>query len=238
MLTRELIRSGWVQRLVRAAGVPGALDEQALAASRAACLAARPSTGDVWVFGYGSLMWNPCFNFVERRVVRVFGWHRRFCLWTTLGRGTPERPGLMLGLECGGSCLGVAFRIAAAEVESELDIVWRREMVTAAYRPIWVRARSREGSIWAIAFAINRAHPRYAGRLSEARIVEALATASGPLGRCSDYLFETLKHLEALGIADPHLRALARAVRARQKSDVRADELTAIEASERDMVNG
>ncbi|MCX7630725.1 MAG: gamma-glutamylcyclotransferase [Geminicoccaceae bacterium] len=208
--------------MVRAAGVAGVLDEEALAASRAACLARRPPGAAVWVFGYGSLIWNPCIRFVERRVVRVFGWHRRFCLWTTLGRGTPDRPGLVLGLERGGSCLGVAFRIAEEEIESELDIVWRREMVTAAYRPIWVRARSAEGTIAAIAFAINREHPRYAGRLPEARIVDALATAAGPLGRCCDYLFETLSHLEALGIRDPHLRALSEAVRRRQAEVVAA----------------
>jgi cation transport protein ChaC len=216
VLTRERIRSGWVQELVRAHGVQGVLDERELAASRAACLARRPPGADVWVFGYGSLIWNPCFHFVERRVVTVPGWHRRFCLWTSIGRGTPDRPGLMLGLEPGGSCRGVAFRIAEAEVESELDIVWRREMVTAAYRPTWVSARGEGGSVRAIAFTINRDHPRYAGRLDEARIVEALATAAGPVGACCDYLFNTVAHLEELGVRDRRLRALCRKVRERQ----------------------
>lgn len=216
MLTRERIRAGWVQELVRAHGVPGVLDERELAASRAACLAQRPPGAPVWVFGYGSLIWNPCFHYVERRVVTVAGWHRRFCLWTSIGRGTPDRPGLMLGLEPGGSCRGVAFRIAEAEVESELDIVWRREMVTAAYRPIWVTARGEGETLRAIAFAINRAHPRYAGRLPEARIVEALATARGPVGPCCEYLFNTVAHLEGLGVPDRRLAALCRAVRERQ----------------------
>lgn len=216
MLTRERIRSGWVQELVRAKDIPGALDEAELAASRAACLAACPTPGEVWVFGYGSLIWNPCFHFVERRVVTVPGWHRRFCLWTSLGRGTQERPGLMLGLERGGSCRGVAFRLAPEEVESELDIVWRREMVTEAYRPVWVRAQSAAGALRAIAFAINRRHPRYAGRLEEARIVEAIATARGPLGACCEYLFNTVAHLDELGVPDRRLHALCRAVRARQ----------------------
>lgn len=216
MLTRERIRSGWVQELVRAKGIPGALDEAELAASRAAFLAQRPAPGEVWVFGYGSLIWNPCFHFVERRVVTVPGWHRRFCLWTSLGRGTQERPGLMLGLERGGSCRGVAFRLAPEEVESELDIVWRREMVTEAYRPAWVRAHAAGGPLWAIAFTINRRHPRYAGRLEEARIVEAIATARGPLGACCEYLFNTVAHLDELGVPDRRLHALCRAVRARQ----------------------
>lgn len=216
MLTRELIRSGWVQAMVRAAGAPGVLDEEELAASRAACLGARPPGTPIWVFGYGSLIWNPCFHHVERRVVRVAGWHRRFCLWTSLGRGTPERPGLMLGLERGGSCRGVAFRIAPEEVESELEIVWRREMVTAAYRPVWVAASGPEGPLEAIAFAIDRRHPRYAGRLPEARIVEALATAQGPLGPCCEYLFNTVAHLDALGIPDHRLHRLAELVRRRR----------------------
>ncbi len=216
MLTRERIRSGWIQELVRAHGVPGVLDEAELAASRAACLARRPPGADVWVFGYGSLIWNPCFHFVERRVVTVPGWHRRFCLWTSIGRGSPERPGLMLGLEPGGSCRGVAFRIAEAEVESELDIVWRREMVTAAYRPTWVTAHGAGETVRAIAFTINRAHPRYAGRLAEERIVEALATARGPVGACCDYLFNTVAHLEELGVPDRRLAALCRQVRERQ----------------------
>jgi cation transport protein ChaC len=216
VLTRERIRSGWVQEMVRTSGVQGVLDEGELVASRAACLAGRPASGEIWVFGYGSLIWNPCFHFVERRVVTVAGWHRRFCLWTSLGRGTQERPGLMLGLERGGACRGVAFRLAPEAVECELDIVWRREMVTSAYRPAWVRARSAAEPLWAIAFTINRRHPRYAGRLEEARIVEAIATARGPLGPCSEYLFNTVAHLDELGVPDRRLHALCRAVRARQ----------------------
>ncbi len=216
MLTRERIRAGWVQQLVRAHGVPGVLSEEELAASRAAFLATRPDRGDLWVFGYGSLIWNPCFHYVERRVVSVRGWHRRFCLWTSVGRGTPERPGLMLGLEPGGACRGVAFRIAEAEIDEELDIVWRREMVTAAYRPRWVRAWAEEGTFRAIAFTIDRTHPRYAGRLSDERIVETLATARGPLGACCEYLFNTVAHLEELGVPDRRRRALARAVHAYQ----------------------
>lgn len=223
MLTRERIRAGWVQELVRAHGVPGVLDEEELAASRAACLAKRPPGAPVWVFGYGSLIWNPCFHYVERRVVTVVGWHRRFCLWTSIGRGTPDRPGLMLGLEPGGSCRGVAFRIAEDEVETELDIIWRREMVTAAYRPTWVTAKSEAETLRAIAFTINRAHPRYAGRLPEARIVEALATARGPVGPCCDYLFNTVAHLEELGVPDRRLAALCRAIRERQARAAFAD---------------
>lgn len=172
--------------------------------------------GTLWVFGYGSLIWNPCFHFAERRLATARGWHRQFCLWTHLGRGTRECPGLMLGLEQGGACRGVAYRIAPDQVEAELDIIWRREMVTAAYRPIWLRAVTADGPIMAIGFAINRGHERYAGRLEEQRIVEAIATATGPLGPCAEYLFNTTAHLDELGIGDRYLRRLCDAVRHRQ----------------------
>lgn len=213
VLTRENIRDGWVQRMVAASGDLRPLSEAELQESRRAILARHPAGQDLWVFGYGSLIWNPCFHFVERRVGRVHGYHRRFCLWTHGGRGTRERPGLMLGLERGGTCRGVAFRIAGSEIETELDIVWRREMVTGAYAPTWVGVTLDDGrEIRAIAFVINHRHERYAKRLSDTEIVEAVATARGPLGACCDYLFNTTAHLEELGIADRNLRRLCRAV--------------------------
>ena len=111
----------------------------------------------------------------------------------------------MLGLDTGGSCRGVLYTVAAAEIDSELEIVWRREMVTAAYRPSWVVARTESGSRRAIAFLINHAHPRYAGHLGETAIVNSLARACGPLGDCADYLFRTTEHLGELGIVDRSL---------------------------------
>lgn len=180
-------------------------------------LDAAPSSGDVWVFGYGSLIWNPAFHFVEKRVARVNGYHRRFCLWTQLGRGSPENPGLMLGLERGGACCGLAFRVAEPDVGTELDILWRREMFTGAYRPTWVTARGRGERFDAVTFVINRDNQRYAGRLPDDTIVRHLATASGPMGPCRDYLFETVAHLERLGIRDRRLEAMARRVRDRAR---------------------
>ncbi len=217
VLTRERIRDGWVQKMIMQ-GEEGVrpLTEEELLASRRAILADHPPGEDLWLFGYGSLIWNPCFEFVQQRVGRVLGYHRQFCLWTHLGRGTRERPGLMLGLERGGSCTGVAFRIAADLIDVELDIIWRREMVTAAYRPSWVAldlgGERRKG----VAFLINPAHDRYAKNLTEARVADAIAVAGGPLGPCSDYLFNTVTHLRELGIADRRLERLAEAVRVRQ----------------------
>jgi cation transport protein ChaC len=220
MLTRERIRSGWIREMITSAGqAHHLLPEAAVLASLDAALADHPPGADVWLFGYGSLIWNPCFHFVERRVMRVHGWHRRFCLWTTLGRGTPEQPGLMLALERGGACCGVAFRIAAAELRHELEIVWHREMLTGAYRPRWVQLTGRDGTAErAIAFTINHEHPRYAGRLAEAEVVAALATACGPLGSGVAYLQSTVEHLRTLGIRDRPLDRLLKAIDRRYPS--------------------
>ncbi|MFL5334060.1 MAG: gamma-glutamylcyclotransferase [Geminicoccaceae bacterium] len=216
-LTREQIRDGWIQQLVRSSGLEGgALSDEELRLSRERVLARHPPGTDLTVFAYGSLIWNPAFHFTAREIAQVHGFHRRFCLWTQLGRGSPERPGLMLGLDVGGSCRGVLYTVAAAQIGSELEIVWRREMVTAAYRPSWVMARTATGPQRAIAFLINHAQPRYAGHLTEAAIVESLARACGPLGPCADYLFHTTEHLEELGITDRSLRRLSRLVREAQ----------------------
>jgi cation transport protein ChaC len=193
-LTRDLIRSGWIQSMVATSGLPiKALTEEELQRSRAAALARHPQGEDLALFAYGSLIWNPAFHFVRREVAAVRGLHRRFCLWTQLGRGSPDNPGLVLGLDRGGSCRGVVYWIAAEEIEGELDVVWRREMVTGAYRPTWVTARTVGGPpVPAITFAINREHERYD-------------------------LFNTTVHLDELGITDPALHRLCRAVRERQR---------------------
>jgi cation transport protein ChaC len=212
-ITRETLKSGVLQRMI-IAGDPTAqvLSFEDLAASQRAMLAAEGATGDVWVFAYGSLIWNPAFHFVERRTGMIHGWHRRFCLWTALGRGTPERPGLVLGLDRGGTCRGVVFRIAAAAVAEELDLIWRREMVTASYTPRWVTVATADGPVRAITFTINRAQPRYAGRLSEEETARVLAQAGGQLGSCAEYFRSTFDHLVGLGIRDHGLEALGRRI--------------------------
>ena len=142
-------------------------------------LARAPRPGSVWVFGYGSLMWNPAFHFVEERTARIHGFHRQFCLWARAGRGSPERPGLMLSLESGGSCSGVAYRIARDAVKTELDILWRREMRSLSYRPLWVTAHTQKGAVQAIVFAVNRSHERYVPGLDAKTVVRYLANGAG-----------------------------------------------------------
>jgi cation transport protein ChaC len=206
-MTREAVMSGEIRRLIKAAD-PAAkvLSDEEHRAGVKDMLATRPDSGDVWVFAYGSLIWNPMIHFTEKRVATVHGFHRRFCLWTHLGRGSAEAPGLILGLDYGGACRGLAYRVAQSQAREEMELLWRREMVTGSYTPRWVRMITREGGRgWAVAFVINHDHQRYAGALTEQRIVECIARAEGPLGPCASYLFNTASHLEMLGIRDPRL---------------------------------
>ena len=117
------------------------LSDAEIEADLDATLASHPPGEDVWLFGYGSLMWNPAIEFAERRAGAVHGWHRRFCLWLHMGRGSPDNPGLMLALERGGRCAGMLFRIPAADARDELLLAWRRELFTGAYRSRWVTVR-------------------------------------------------------------------------------------------------
>ncbi|MCG6874096.1 MAG: gamma-glutamylcyclotransferase [Betaproteobacteria bacterium] len=217
MIDREFLRSGGLSRALADAEREGLLrltTPEERQRSREELLARGASAGsDVWVFGYGSLMWNPAFRYAEERPAIVYGYHRRFCLIAPFGRGTRERPGLLLGLDRGGTCRGVAFRIAAAQVEEELDIIWAREKVADGYRPIWVHARTETGDLSAIAFAIDDSLPTYAGRLPQEEIARRIATASGKLGHCADYLEDTVTHLEERGIHDRALTAIRKRVR-------------------------
>ncbi|MBI3370191.1 MAG: gamma-glutamylcyclotransferase [Betaproteobacteria bacterium] len=215
-LTRESILDGTLHASVRAVLGPEVrfMTDAERAVQVEAILARAPRPGRVWVFAFGSLIWNPAFNFVERRTARIHGFHRQFCLWARAGRGSPERPGLMLSLESRGSCTGVAYRLARHAVVSELDVLWRREMFTMAYRPVWTTARTSKGTEPAIAFSANREHERYVPGLEDGALVRYLATGTGPLGRCCDYLFDTVEHLRRLGIRDRRLEALEAKVRA------------------------
>ena len=215
-LTRESILDGTLHASVRALIGPAEpfMTDAERRAQVNAMLARAPRPGRVWVFAFGSLIWNPAFHFVERRTARIHGFHRQFCLWSRAGRGSPELPGLMLSLESGGSCNGVAYRLAADAAATELDVLWRREMFTLSYRPVWTSARTPKGIEPVIVFAANRGHARYAPGLEDETIARYLATGAGPLGRCCDYLFDTVDHLHELGIRDHRLEALEAKVRA------------------------
>ncbi len=193
------------------------MSREARERSRRQTLAAVKPGEDVWIFGYGSLMWNPALVLAERRSALLAGYHRRFCLWMTAGRGSPKRPGLMLALEAGGRCRGSALRIAAERVDAETQIVWRREMISGSYLPRWVRLQTEQGPLDAVTFVVDRKHPRYAGRVPFAEMVESIAHAEGRLGRCRDYLHNLVWHLDQWNVADGPMHRLLAAVEAHRE---------------------
>ncbi len=198
-------------------GAAHALDDEALSRSLTATLAAKPKGAGWWVFGYGSLLWNPLFPIAEARPATVHGLHRRFCLRSLASRGTRERPGLVLGLERGGACRGVAFRLPSALALDELHLLWRREMVVGSYRPVWVRVRAGERALTALAFAVRRDHPQYAA-LSMDEQADTIAHACGAFGSSCEYLTKTRSALAEHGIVDAYLERLAVAVAGRQSA--------------------
>jgi len=169
---------------------------------------------DVWVYGYGSLIWNPAFHFAEKRIAKLHGFHRRFVFWSTSGRGSPDCPGMMLALEPGGCCTGVAYRIAPDVVDTELSSIFMRELMTGSYNPRWVKLETEQGPARALTFTANRKHMNYAGRLPLDEVARNMTHAEGGLGTCREYLFNTTEHLLELGIRDSGLETLTRMVRA------------------------
>jgi cation transport protein ChaC len=175
----------------------------------AAIAALRAGIEPVWVFAYGSLMWNPEIAFAETRPGFLHGYHRSFCLYSRDYRGTPERPGLVLGLDRGGSCRGIVYRLPPGRVGETLDRIWSREMTGQVYRMCRVAVRTPEGPVPAHACVVRRASPDYAGRLSLDEAAKVLAAAVGGRGSGRDYLANTVRHLDALGISDGLLHRIA-----------------------------
>jgi cation transport protein ChaC len=190
------------------------LSAEALERSLDAALAGRDARAPLWIFAYGSLMWNPGLAFVAKRVGTIYGFHRSFCLWSRINRGTPERPGLVLTLERGGSCRGLAFRLTGSTSRDELLALWRREMSMGSYHPRWLECHAGSDRFPALAFIVNRACSGYAGKLPLEATVQAIATARGKFGSSAEYLFQTQAALESHGILDARVKRLADRVKA------------------------
>ena len=214
VITRERLLSGAHLAAIRKRATPDfpVRTDEELDASLDAALAGHPAAEDVWVFGYGSLMWNPAFHHTESRLGSVRGWHRRFCLDLTRGRGSPDCPGLMLALDRGGTCRGMAFRISAAEARGELLLVWRREMLSGSYLARWVTVATKNGPVRAVTFVVNQKHVRYLGALTETEAAARIGRSSGELGSCLDYFDRTVDALRAFGLRDVALERIGRAI--------------------------
>jgi len=174
---------------------------------------------DVWVFGYGSLMWNPDFKLAEKRTGIVIGYHRSLCLKSMVYRGTPDYHGLVFGLDKGDSCQGMAYRIAEENIHSEMEKIWKREMFAGTYIPTWVNVTTKQGSISAVTFVINHEHEHYIPDLELEEIAERVVRAEGTCGSCHDYVQNTVKSLNILGLRDLELEQLLTLIKYPQNFD-------------------
>lgn len=165
-------------------------------------------TEDLWVFGYGSLIWRPEFDFSERRSAHVHGWHRALKMWSTINRGTPQTPGLVFGMLPGGSCQGMVFRIPRAQGDAAMRKLWLREMPNAVYDPRWLQCRTPEGSVKALAFTLSRQSPHHTGELAPDEYRRIFSQAQGIYGTTLDYAQATHEQLQSMGIDDKALKRL------------------------------
>jgi len=162
--------------------------------------------GDLWIFGYGSLMWSPGFRPAERKTGLVRGYHRAMCILSSRYRGTPEKPGLVMGLCRGGSCWGIAFRVPAARVQRVMRALWKREMLNNVYLPTMLNVTvGPKQRIRALAFVADATHRQFVRELDLHGRARLVAQGIGERGRCVDYIRNTLEHMLALGVNDPHL---------------------------------
>lgn len=199
-----------LDKRMQALGAPAhwRLSDEEREATRRTALNGHPD-GDLWVFAYGSLMWDPGFLFEEIRQADVTGYARHFCLKDVIGgRGTREAPGLVAALDEGPGCTGLAFRIARGRVEAETEILWRREMLSGAYVPAFVATDTAHGHIKAVTFLANRQAKRIRPDISRRDQIRYLATGTGILGSSLEYIENLVDHLTTLGIEDAHVSSL------------------------------
>ena len=223
-LTRENIASGAALEHLRreTSGRGDALEkagfrvrsETEINACCEAFLTSRPPQAEnIWVFGYGSLMWNPAIKYREARNARIFGYRRSFCLLSVMGRGSPEQPGLMLALDRGGSCQGRAYQLPARRFADEVHVLWRREMMSHAYKPVWLRMHTGGGVVDGFTFVIAHDCLRYRPKLSLDEQVALICSGRGHLGSSRDYLESTAQHMAELGLKDRTIATLVKHVR-------------------------
>ena len=208
-VTREVLAQWDARAQAQGRAANWRLSDRQIDDSRRAVLAGLPPTQDLWIFGYGSLMWDPGFHFAEVRRADLSGYQRRFSYRTTLGRGSPELPGMMLTLDrAEGICRGLAFRLACDLAHDECAMLWRREMIRGGYCPMLLPASTPQGDITALAFAANREHADYVGELPIEQTGDIIARAAGVLGSNREYLEQLAAQLQRLDIDDAYVRRL------------------------------
>lgn len=210
MLTKQMIASG--DYLLNFGHIPEGIlwTLERIEQSMHDTLSRRPDQGEFWIFGYGSLIWNPLLSFAGQQAATLHGWHRSFCLRMIAGRATAELPGRMLALEPGGSTQGIAFRLTEAMADEELLLLWIREMPTGAYQPVWTRIELEDGrEVTALVFVAAPDHPLYESDSTVAAIASSIARAEGPMGSNADYVHKLCAALADSGMTDEYIDTLS-----------------------------
>lgn len=216
MLTRDYILSGEFHR-AHELTLPGHMiwDREKITESMLTTLKERPSGAPVWIFAYGSLMWNPLLAVEEMRKATLSGWQRRFCIRLISGRAVPEKPGSMLSLDKNGDAVGIAFRLSDSGLEKELLLVWIREMITGLYQPCWLRVVLDSGEqVDAITFVSDRHHSLYISNSSVEDVSPAILQAHGTIGSNADYVYQLEQTLDSWNILDSYVSDVSKSLRA------------------------
>lgn len=194
-----------------------AISDEARADSLKKTMASRPEGEPVRVFAYGSLLWDPCFEFTSKRPARLPGWIRRTCLWTVHARGSLECPGLFYGLDADPkrACDGAVYALSARSLDEGLDRLWRREMHAGVYEPRWLDLETEGVTTRALTFVVNRDHPQYTGPIDLETAADYIAHAHGKFGSCLEYYTATRASLRAEGLKDPEIEVLLARIEAR-----------------------
>ena len=210
-LTRDNITQGRLGEKIRSiSGSDKVLTKEELVNERRKIIPGNGIGNDLYVFAYGSLLWNPTVEYEGQFLAKIYGFHRSFCMKTYLGRGSFDNPGLMLGLDKGGSCQGMAFKLKKSNAIKNIDILFQREMVTGAYRPKLLKTKLANGKIvLSLAFTVDKKHKNYFGQKDIKIKARMIAKASGFLGSCKEYFDNTLDSLSELNITDTEMSAIS-----------------------------
>ena len=211
-LTRDNITQGRLGEKIRSiSGSDKVLTKEELINERRKIIPDNGVGNDLYVFAYGSLLWNPTVEYEGQFLAKIYGFHRSFCMKTYLGRGSFDNPGLMLGLDKGGSCQGLAFKLNKSNAIKNIDILFQREMVTGAYKPKLLKTKLANGKIvLSLAFTVDKKHKNFFEKKDVKIKAKMIAKANGFLGSCREYLDNTLHSLSELNIIDNEMRAISR----------------------------